>query len=125
MTKMIRLIFDILFADSMWEKPTAFGIPLGALFLFWMVMQNLQKGNANSESSRSELRSIRRTQERDRREKEKRNHQPKCPFCGGRLEGEYPKCKHCASDLAWRHGKPYPPDDQSHFIPPDRAQDKT
>ena len=29
---------------------------------------------------------------------------PQCPACGGRLDGEFRKCKHCASDLVWIDG---------------------
>ena len=109
-----------LLAESMWERPSVFGIPFGALFLFWLVMQSLQKGNASSEQSRSELSEIRRQQQREQRKKERQNKMPKCPGCGGRLEGEYPKCKHCASDLTWKNGKPFRPGDEKHFIPPAR-----
>ena len=109
---------SILVAESIWEKPSAFGIPLGTLLLFWLAMQSLQKGNANSEQSKAELRKIRRQAEREQRKRERQSSMPKCPFCGGRLEGEYPKCMHCASDLAWRSGKPLKPEDAGHFIPP-------
>ena len=112
--------FPVIVAESFWEKPSVFGIPFGALFLFWLAMQSLQKNNKSSEQSRSELSAIRRQQERARREKERKNKMPKCPFCGGRLEGEYPKCMHCASDLAWRRGKPLKRGDEKHFIPPAR-----
>jgi uncharacterized paraquat-inducible protein A len=109
-----------LLAESMWERPSLFGIPFGVLFLFWLVMQSLRKGNASSEDSRSELQAMRRQQDRERREKERRNKMPKCPCCGGRLEEEYPKCMHCASDLTWRNGKPFRPGDERHFMQPDR-----
>ncbi|MDP7269408.1 MAG: hypothetical protein QF408_14695 [Pirellulales bacterium] len=109
---------SVLVAESLWERPSLFGIPFGALFLFWLVMQSLQKGNTSSEKSRSELQAMRREQDRERRQKERRNKMPKCPCCGGRLEGEYPKCMHCASDLTWKDGKPFRPGDEKHFIPP-------
>ena len=31
---------------------------------------------------------------------------PQCPLCGGRLEGQFQKCSHCASDLSWIEGRP-------------------
>ena len=31
---------------------------------------------------------------------------PQCPACGARLEGQFRKCMHCASDLAWIEGIP-------------------
>lgn len=30
-----------------------------------------------------------------------------CPTCGGPLPGEYRKCMHCRSELAWKNGVPY------------------
>ena len=30
-----------------------------------------------------------------------------CPACGGPLPGEYRKCMHCRSELAWENGMPY------------------
>ncbi len=34
---------------------------------------------------------------------------PQCPACGGRLEGHFRKCMHCASDIAWVEGVPCEP----------------
>jgi len=34
---------------------------------------------------------------------------PQCPVCGGRLEGQFRKCKYCTSDLAWVQGLPCEP----------------
>jgi hypothetical protein len=34
---------------------------------------------------------------------------PQCPACGGRLEGHFSKCMHCASDLVWVAGSPCEP----------------
>lgn len=34
---------------------------------------------------------------------------PQCPACGGRLEGQFRKCMHCASDIAWVEGVPCEP----------------
>jgi len=99
-----------LLAESFWERPSAFGIPFGALFLFWLVMQSLQTGNANAKQSRDELREMRRLQAKQNREKERLKNLPKCPSCGGHLEGEYPKCVHCGCNIQWIGGRPHPPD---------------
>lgn len=32
---------------------------------------------------------------------DRENALPQCPACGGRLEGVFPKCRHCASDITW------------------------
>jgi hypothetical protein len=32
-----------------------------------------------------------------------------CPWCGGRLLGEYLKCAGCSSDIWWSRGKPFRP----------------
>jgi len=34
---------------------------------------------------------------------------PQCPVCGGKLAGQFRKCQHCASDLAWVQGRPCEP----------------
>jgi ATP-dependent Clp protease ATP-binding subunit ClpA len=34
---------------------------------------------------------------------------PQCPVCGGRLEGEFRKCKHCTADVVWVEGIPCEP----------------
>lgn len=34
---------------------------------------------------------------------------PQCPACGGRLEGQFKKCMHCSSELAWVAGIPCEP----------------
>jgi hypothetical protein len=33
----------------------------------------------------------------------------KCPWCGGCLSGQYPKCSNCASDISWVGDKPFQP----------------
>jgi acyl carrier protein len=38
-----------------------------------------------------------------------------CPFCGGRLAGEFPKCPNCASDVAWVRGFPCKPGKEQEF----------
>jgi hypothetical protein len=48
--------------------------------------------------------------ERALRKSQKRNASlPQCPICGGRLEGQFRKCMHCQSDLAWVEGMPCEP----------------
>lgn len=34
---------------------------------------------------------------------------PQCPWCGGRIEGMFPKCMHCTSDLVWVENIPCQP----------------
>ncbi len=36
---------------------------------------------------------------------------PRCPVCGGQLEGKYRKCMHCQSDLVWVEDIPCEPKD--------------
>ena len=38
------------------------------------------------------------------------NNKPQCPVCGGRLNGGFRKCKHCATDLIWLDGVPGEPE---------------
>lgn len=42
-------------------------------------------------------------------ERDRINSLPQCPVCGGRLEGQFRKCKHCTSDLSWVEGHPCEP----------------
>lgn len=52
--------------------------------------------------------------ERRAQEAEDRKHAlPQCPWCGGRLEGKFPKCMHCASDLVWVEGTPCQPSQEA------------
>ena len=51
------------------------------------------------------LRQIAEREERARKAEENRIKElPQCPACGGRLEGQFRKCKGCASDLSWVEG---------------------
>jgi hypothetical protein len=36
-----------------------------------------------------------------------KSHLPQCPYCGGRLEGQFPLCMHCQSVLSWVDGVPW------------------
>lgn len=39
-----------------------------------------------------------------------------CPWCGGRLAGkpgQYVKCSHCTSSIAWAAGKPFRSEEQA------------
>ena len=56
------------------------------------------------------LRHIAEREERARKAEENRIKElPQCPACGGRLEGQFRKCKGCASDLSWVEGIPCEP----------------
>lgn len=45
-----------------------------------------------------------------------RSEGPKCPSCGGVMDGEFRKCRHCASDVAWVHGVPCLPEHESELV---------
>jgi hypothetical protein len=64
---------------------------------------------AKLESIRSELRAIRAEQDQEKR-------LPQCPVCGGRLEGQFRKCKHCTSDLVWLEGVPCEPGKEAELL---------
>ena len=57
-----------------------------------------QEEQQKLESIRNELAGLRQASTEDEH-RQKSLHQ--CPACGGRLDGEFRKCKHCASDLVW------------------------
>ncbi len=61
------------------------------------------------ESIRSELRAIRAQQDREKR-------LPQCPVCGGRLGGQFRKCKHCTSEIVWRDGLPCEPGKEAELL---------
>jgi len=50
-----------------------------------------------------------------RREEERRRSLPRCPHCGGGLEGKYGTCTHCRKDLGWVYGVPCKPEDKSAY----------
>lgn len=56
---------------------------------------------------------LQRTVDLERRSREneerRRKNLPKCPWCGGGLEGEYLKCMYCASEISWVQGAPCRP----------------
>lgn len=61
------------------------------------------------DSIRGELQQLRLKQEREQG-------LPQCPACGGRLEGEFRKCKHCTSDLVWVEGHPCEPGQEAKLL---------
>ena len=38
---------------------------------------------------------------------------PQCPYCGGRLEGQFELCMHCHNPLGWVGGVPCKPGDEA------------
>ena len=60
-----------------------------------------QEEQQKLESIRNEMAGLRQASTEDEH-RQKSLHQ--CPACGGRLDGEFRKCKHCASDLVWIDG---------------------
>lgn len=74
---------------------------LGGIAHFKGQQQALQQSARQAE----EVRRLRRSAERDisaRKAEEARIRElPQCPICGGRLEGQFRKCRHCTSDLSW------------------------
>lgn len=59
---------------------------------------------ATQRSERRAKRSEQRAKQEQEAEQARLEAMPQCPFCGGRLEGRFPKCKHCASELSWVGG---------------------
>jgi len=40
---------------------------------------------------------------------------PSCPFCGGKIDGQYELCMHCRSSLSWVDGLPCKPGQEDDF----------
>ncbi len=49
---LIGIIYFVV-AENFLEKPTAFGVPLGALLLFFWVMQAIQENKSSGQQSTS------------------------------------------------------------------------
>lgn len=60
-----------------------------------------QEEQQKLESIRNEMAGLRQAATED---EHRQKSLPQCPACGGRLDGEFRKCKHCASDLVWIDG---------------------
>ncbi len=49
---------------------------------------------------------------------------PQCPWCGGRLEGQFELCSHCKSKIAWARTIPCKPGTEAAVLEKLRAEDK-
>jgi len=83
-------------------------------------LENQQTQNENQRKQNQDLRSIKSSlaeEQRARKAEEKRSKSlPQCPWCGGRLEGKFPKCQNCASDLSWVQGVPCQPGKEAEVV---------
>lgn len=63
-------------------------------------IQRLQAANQRA-AAQGKLNEIERHLAADAAERERVAKLPRCPACGGALEGRFRKCRHCQSDIAW------------------------
>jgi hypothetical protein len=61
---------------------------------------------ARSHKTQREIAALLREQNERESDKQKL---PRCPYCGGRLEGEFEICIHCKNNLSWVEGHPCKP----------------
>lgn len=121
----------ILFADNPWlDIHPIFGVPAGTILLVLLLLRIFQQQNGDKAKHRSVA-----TDSIPRRGPWTRlcvkcGHQhgegtcpscgwngtgfhgkrlATCPLCGGTLKGQFKKCMHCASELAWVEGLPCDP----------------
>ncbi len=73
-------------------------------------LQGQRQGQQEQARQTEEIRRLRQVAEHEaqvRRLEEKRlSSLPQCPLCGGRIEAQFRKCKHCRSNLSWIDGYP-------------------
>ncbi len=73
-------------------------------------VRRLRESAERDTKSRKAEENARKAEENARKAEESRiGALPQCPICGGRLEGQFRKCKHCSSDLSWVEGVPCEP----------------
>jgi len=76
-------------------------------------VQGINQSNQNLNRLQKEFaetkRALNRLEESNKRERERENKKPQCPWCGGRFEKGYTRCKHCSEEITWVgnfYGKP-------------------
>lgn len=67
-----------------------------------LAAQQRAKQTSRLESMEQELRALRKAVKEE-------GAKPQCPACGGRIDRDFRKCKHCGSDLIWLEGIPGEP----------------
>jgi len=77
----------------------------------------LQNANikSNQREANAKLGEISSLLSRQQAELSRQSNLPPCPYCGGRLEGQYEICKHCRSSISWVEGYPCKPGNEAEF----------